>query len=330
MILDEKILSPPPPYTKATVPTSSAHWRTFSALPPHLLLHIVYATFSDAYDIEDAKEQRKTLYWLAVGLRLVNRLCYTTSMNVLRSIYLPAYAARVRPPHTSDPFPHAHSQALRAPLASLQRETRTLDFFVALRVREDVWADDSELHLARGEAYADLFGLVQPRSRLEDLVREYGVEQGLMYIDRRSGRASSSSSAADLPAGALPTSTVLRSAASQTALTARLAAKASADSASSSSFWRMTIGKGKSKAVEHVRAPSMKVTINPLPFSALSVSFSSRRVGLILVSPGEGLSMRSKRTVVEVARTRDEPLEVAARRLVWELRDWLVDGVDGL
>jgi hypothetical protein len=75
MIIDEKVLSPPPPYTKATSPPP-AGWRTFSALPPHLLLQIVYATFSDAYDIEDAKEQRKTLYWLAVGLRLVNRLFY--------------------------------------------------------------------------------------------------------------------------------------------------------------------------------------------------------------------------------------------------------------
>lgn len=78
MIIDDKVLvlSPPPPYTKATA--APAAWRTFSALPPHLLLQIVYATFSDAYDIEDAKEQRKTLYWLAVGLRLVNRLFYTS------------------------------------------------------------------------------------------------------------------------------------------------------------------------------------------------------------------------------------------------------------
>jgi hypothetical protein len=72
MILDEKVLSPLSSYTKA--PATSA-WRTFSALPPHLLLQIVYATFSDAYDVE---EQRKTLYWLSTGLRLVNRSFYSS------------------------------------------------------------------------------------------------------------------------------------------------------------------------------------------------------------------------------------------------------------
>ncbi|KAJ7120922.1 hypothetical protein C8R44DRAFT_736622 [Mycena epipterygia] len=328
MIIDEKVLSPPPPYTKATASTSStATWRAFSALPPHLLLQIVYATFSDAYDIEDAKEQRKTLYWLAHGLRLVNRLFYTTSMNVLRSIYLPAYESLIRAPYTSDPFPHTHSQSLRSSLASLQRETATLDLFIALKVREDVWADDSELHLERDESFTDLFNLMQPRSRLEDLVRDYGVEQGLIYIDRRRTRTPASS-AADLRTGdPAPTSTVLRSAASYASLTARLAAPSPT---SSSSFWRMGLGKGKGKAVAPVPPPSMKVTVNPLPFSALSVSFSSRRVGLVLITPGTGRSTGSKRTVVEVARTRDEQLEVAARRLVWELRDWLVDGQDGV
>ncbi|KAJ6591165.1 hypothetical protein DFH09DRAFT_1026197 [Mycena vulgaris] len=326
MIIDEKILSlnPPPPYTKATPPTA---WRTFSALPPHLLLQIVYATFSDAYDIEDAKEQRKTLYWLAVGLRLVNRLFYTTSMNVLRSIYLPAYESLIRAPYSSDPFPHTHSQAMRSSLASLQRETATLDLFIALKVREDVWTDDSELHLERDESFTDLFNLMQPRSRLEDLVRDYGVEQGVIYVDRRRTRTPASSSA-DLRTEP-PTSTILRSAASHASLTARMST-ASISTSSSNSFWRMTMGKGKGKAVAPPKPPSMKVTINPLPFSALSVSFSSRRVGLVLTTHGSGRSTGSKRTVVEVARTRDEQLEVAARRLVWELRDWLVDGLDGL
>ncbi|KAJ7701778.1 hypothetical protein B0H17DRAFT_1128014 [Mycena rosella] len=328
MIIDEKVLSPPPPYTKAT-PTPAA-WRTFTSLPPHLLLQIVYATFSDSYDIEDAKEQRKTLYWLAVGLRLVNRLFYTTSMNVLRSIYLPAYDQLIRAPYTSDPFPHTHAPATRSALASLQRETVTLDLFIALKVREDVWTDDSELHLERDESFTDLFNLMQPRSRLEDLVREYGVEQGVIYVDRRRARSGTpASSVSDLRVTEqAPRSTVLRSAASYASLTARLSTASSAGS--STSFWRMTMGKGKAKAAAPVPLPSTKVTINPLPFSALSVSFSSRRVGLVLTTHGSGRSTGSKRTVVEVARTRDEQLEVAARRLVWDLKDWLVDGLDRL
>jgi hypothetical protein len=56
----------------------------------------------------------------------------------------------------------------------------------------------------------------------------------------------------------------------------------------------------------------------PIPFAALSVSFSSRKVSLSLISSGR------KRIIVEVARTRDEKLEVAAKRLVRELKSWLV------
>ncbi|KAJ7216540.1 hypothetical protein GGX14DRAFT_550372 [Mycena pura] len=262
MILDEKVLNPPPPNTKA--PSPSIEWRTFSALPPHLLLQVVYATFSEAYDIE---EQRKTLYWLAISLRLVNRPFYTTSMNVLRSVYLPAYNSLIRPSFTSDPFPRLNSHwSMRASLfSSVQRETVTLDLFIALKVREDVWSDDSELHLERHESFADLFNLMQPRSRLEDLVRDYGVVEGLVYVDKRP------------PGQRTPAS-----------------------------------------------SKSTRFTITPLPFSALSAAFSSRRVGLVLTTPG------SKRTVVEVARTRDEQLEVAARRLVWALRDCLVDEADGV
>ncbi|KAJ7177915.1 hypothetical protein C8R46DRAFT_1188069 [Mycena filopes] len=337
MIIDEKVLSPPPPYSKANAAAPAA-WRTFAALPPHLLLHIVYATFSDAYEIEDAKEQRKTLYWLSTGLRLVNRLFYTTSMNVLRSVYLPVYDGLIRAPYTSDPFPHnSHSQSSHTSISSLQRETATLDLFIALKVREDVWSDDSELHLERDESFTDLFNLMQPRSRLEDLVREYGLAEGVVYIDRRRARSpAASSSSIDLrasqsaAAAAAPTQTILRSAASHASLTARLSSASAASSNSGSSFWRMTLGKGKGKAVEAIPTPSMKVTITPLAFSALSVSFSSRRVGLVLTTPNARRSAGGRRTLVEVARTRDEQLEVVARRLVWELRDWLVDGVDGL
>jgi len=61
----------------------------------------------------------------------------------------------------------------------------------------------------------------------------------------------------------------------------------------------------------------------PVPFSALSVSFSPRRVGLVLSGGAGGRSGVRKRTIVEVARTRDERLEVAAKKLVKELKVWL-------
>ncbi|KAJ7859595.1 hypothetical protein B0H13DRAFT_2075071, partial [Mycena leptocephala] len=218
MIIDEKVLSH----------FTTTCWMAHVFCPtPHLLLQI---------------EQRKTLYWLAVGLRLVNRLFYFTSMNVLRSIYLPA----------SDPFPHTHSQSSpRSSLASLQRRN--------LRARP--------LHRAQG---CNIRRRRRPRT------------PGASAVDLR---------AAD-PASA-PTSTILRSAASYASLTARLST-ASAPSSSGSSFWRMTTARARQSGGP-VKPPSQKVTINPLP-------------GLVLTTFG-GRSTGSKRTVVEVTRTRDEQLE---------------------
>lgn len=202
-------------------------------------------------------------------------------MHVLRSTYLPAYGSQIRPPYTSDPFPHSAptpaytasssltSAAEYNTLQSLQRETQVLDLFIALKVREDVWMDDSELHLEREESFKDLFDLMQPRSRLEDLVRYYGVREGV--ISANSGTSSTSSSPTT-PGFSTPS----------------------------------TSAKG--------RIPD---TLTPLPFSALSVSFSPRTVGLLLTSTGR------KRTIVQVARTREEKLEYAAKRLVRELHAWL-------
>ncbi|KAF8208390.1 hypothetical protein K438DRAFT_1961882 [Mycena galopus ATCC 62051] len=157
MILDEKVLTSPPPTPR---PLASS-WR-----------RIVYAAFSEAYDIEDAKEQRKTLSWLAVGLRLVNRVFYTTSMNVLQSIHLPLYDSLIRPLYTSDPFPFARlTFALIRAEIPLSREMDILDLFIALKLREDV-TNDSDLHLSSAEpAFTGLLSLCMAPARLEDLVR---------------------------------------------------------------------------------------------------------------------------------------------------------------
>jgi hypothetical protein len=53
-----------------------------------------------------------------------------------------------------------------APLQSLQRETAVLDLFIAAKVREDVWLDETELHLEREETFKDLFDLSQVSSFL--------------------------------------------------------------------------------------------------------------------------------------------------------------------
>jgi len=267
---------------------------TLSTLPPHLLLQIVHMTFPQTPKFDEGKveRQRKTLYWLSVGLRLVNRALYIACMHVLRSTYLPAYDSLIRAPYSSDPFPLPTSpQSAFAPvnpanlrLGTIQRETAILDLFIALKVREDVWADDSELHLERDESFKDLFDLAQPRSRLEDLVRVYGLREGVVSID--SGLAPAYSSSANTSPS--PTSGVFRT----------------------GNPPRSPTAKGKQ--------PMRSLKPAPIPFSSLSISFSPRKVGLQMGTAG-----KSKRTILETERTRDERLEVAAKRLVRQLAVWL-------
>ena len=148
-------------------------------------------------------------------------------MHVLRSTYLASYTSLIRPPYTSDPFPLAQSSDACTPL-NRSRETAVLDLFIALKVHDDVWADESELHLGQPEAFRDLFDLMQPRARLEDLLCAYV-------------------------------------------------------------------------------APAR------IDLSAYSVTFAPRRVGII--GP-------SRRTIIEVERTKDENLEVAAKRLARKFKEY--------
>ncbi|KAH9034090.1 hypothetical protein EDB85DRAFT_1948843 [Lactarius pseudohatsudake] len=98
-------------------------------------------------------------------------------MHVLRSTYLPSYVSLIRPPYTSDPFPLSATPSAAGTSAGLHRsrETAVLDRFIALKVLDDVWADETELHLGQPEAFRDLFDLMQPRARLEDLLHAYLV-----------------------------------------------------------------------------------------------------------------------------------------------------------
>lgn len=176
-----------------------------------------------------------------------------TSQPTPCSFEHPTLPTRSHTAATPEAPPHCPPTQQTPPVLSLQRETRVLDLFISLKVREDVWLDDSELHLERDESFRDLFDLMQPKSRMEDLVRVYGVREGVVSVS-------------DAPV--------------------------------------MT-----KKGASH-----------PLCFDALSVSFSSRRVGVVLTK------RESKRTIVEVSRTKDEKLEAAAKRLVQELRDWVSRG----
>jgi len=274
---------PPPPYfpnasTLPPPPFPGEHHGAAkpSDLPPHLLLKIVYMTFPQTPGVDEGKieRQRKTLCWLSTQLRSVNRSFYIACEHVLRSTYLPAYNSMIRPPYSSDPFPFS-SSASTSSCDTLQRETKVLDLFIALKVHEDVMVDDSSLHLEREDSFKDLFDLMQPRSRLEDLVRHYGVREGVVHTNPYGANASSSSSS-------------------------MFRVNNSGIGSASTSKWTSDFA--------------------PVPFSALSISFSPRRVGLVLTASGR------KRTIVDVARTRDEKLEVTAKKLALQLKVWLSDG----
>ena len=290
--------APPPPYLSSTVPPPPFPGGHRGAaklydLPPSLLLKIVYMTFPQTPGFDEGKieRQRKTLGWLSTHLRLVNRSfyigvcctypltrkahCRVACEHILRSTYLSAYNSMIRPPYSSDPFPFSSSasDSTVSEVDALQRETKVLDLFIALKVHEDVMLDDSSLHLEREDSFKDLFDLMQPRSRLEDLVREYGVREGVVHTN---------------PTGV----NTLRP----------------------SSPLNMNIGRAGSPS-------TAKRPLGPMPvsFSALSISFSPRRVGLVLTASGR------KRTIVDVARTRDEKLEITAKKLVRQLKTWLSD-----
>ncbi|KAF8955809.1 hypothetical protein BDZ97DRAFT_1739587 [Flammula alnicola] len=273
MIIDDKvILLSPPPYQSScssygdSTPTLTSlplisnpnSKPTLTYLSPHILLQIIHTVLHgkpqlptynphDRYDAayyEETKpeRQRKILFWLSTSLRLVSRQLYIASMHELRSTYLPAYQAMIRPGYSSDPFPMG---------------TPVLDRFILLKVRQDVFADESELHMDREDAFRDLFDVAQPRGRLEDLVRIYGVREGVV---------SNSTTSSKNP-----------------------------------SFHQ--------QQTQQQRTPKF----TPLPFPSLSISFSPRRIGLVL---------NRGRTIAEVLRVpgKKEPLEVLAWGLVRELK----------
>ncbi|KAF5376079.1 hypothetical protein D9615_007650 [Tricholomella constricta] len=357
MIIDEKvIMQPPPSYgaSSAGLPpfpsTTSRLPHTLTSLPPHLLLHIVYATFPQTPlpDQATIERQRKTLYWLSVALRLVDRTLYVTCMHVLRSTHIPAYDALIRAPYSSDPFPllappsdpvlpppSPYSSQMPTPTASplntLQRETAVLDRFIALKVREDVWADDSELHLERDEAYKDLFDLAQPRARLEDLLRIYGIRDGVISAGPSLPPASASpccsSGSKTTNTGKPRTATANPQLTDSTSSSPRISSASHSKTPSpgpntSTSFLSSLFSRSKISSPSISPSPSPKPAprprITPVPFHTLSVSFSPRQVGLVLHP--------ARRTIVSTPRTRDERLEVAVMRLVKELRAWLEEG----
>ncbi|KAF8955797.1 hypothetical protein BDZ97DRAFT_1672928, partial [Flammula alnicola] len=226
------------------------------------------------YEDTKAERQRKTRFWLSTSLMLVSRQLYIASVHAVRSTYLPVYQATIRSGYSSDPFPvgltptfhlpqistapcrpmslrHLHRHRTpkpippTPPLLTPHCEIPVLDRFILLKVCQDVFTDESELHMDREDAFQDLFDVARPLARLEDLVRIYGVREGIVSTQPSS----------------------------------------------------LSIGRLQQQ------------NLNPLPFPSLSISFSPRRIGLVL---------NGGRTIAEIARVPRK--KVLAWGLVRELK----------
>ncbi|KAG8858924.1 hypothetical protein FRB96_004744 [Tulasnella sp. 330] len=251
----------PPPYTRRSPPaplfaspSPSSHSKSWQALPKHILLNIIEACIP-SYSPRSPAPHIEAIYWVNRSLRLVSHAMYIASMHYLRTSFLSSYHVSVKPPYTSEPFPlippeaslPPNHQLPLSPIQSLQRETAVLDKFIAVKSTEDLRNYESpELHLDL-DLFKDIFDLMQPKSRMEDLVLKYGMRAGVISLLTPPLPPSSSNSQSLLPL--------------------------------------------------------------PLPFASVSVNFSPRKVGLVVL----------RRTVVEVKRDRDESLESAAKRLIKEL-----------
>lgn len=311
---------------------------TFATLPIPILLQIIQYTFParrapiPAYqtlilDLDEtdytyvpeihrgsdaiASRHRRTLVWLSASLRLACRAMYFACMHTLRATCIPAYQERVRPLYSTEAYsvtsmPHFLPDS---PLHGSQRETAVLDRFVLLKLRADVLADESELHLGGEDTFRDLFDVAQPRARLEDLVCAMGVPLGIILSadphlpgssipGRRAVLGENSGSSASLD--------LLKEVDAQ--LEARSAALEGATSLPKKKRGFFSFKKSSGTSA----SPACVPTLSPLPFCALSVSFQPRRVGLVV---------SRTRTIAEVQRTpgKRETLEVLATHLVEEL-----------
>ncbi|PPQ88079.1 hypothetical protein CVT26_015072, partial [Gymnopilus dilepis] len=224
------------------------------------------------------------------------------------------------------------------------RETPILDLFIALKVRQDVLADESELHLDREDSFRDLFEVAQPRARLEDLVREVGGREGVVWVGGGGGGTMGaggsnsrwSSSLVSLtppqtpvkaeveeeepPAG--PSSSIARGQAqapshptptpkTRRSLFSSLPFMSSSSSSSASTSKKSSPSSSSPSSSSPSPAPApQQPRPQPLPFSSLSISFSPRRVGLVL---------NKTKTIAEIQRMgngrQKEPLESLAERL---------------
>lgn len=167
---------PPPLYSRALTPPPNT--SRLLALPDHILLQIL---------------TKLPLPTLSLALRLTNKKLFLLSSHILRNSFLPAYTTKVKMRnHTTDTagleITAVDARSGEGATMRPGREVEVLDLFISACINEAVKALESELFLlpsASTSAERDIFDLLQPKARVEDLIIAYGVQDGIIRSDWR-------------------------------------------------------------------------------------------------------------------------------------------------
>lgn len=233
---------------------------------------------------------------------------------------------------------------------------KILDRYILHQLHEDVFLNDSSLHISRPETLRDLFDFMQPRARLADLVRAYGTSAGLIALstsdleeeeDRHStnGRIRAQEDEWELvhngTSSRRPSSSAngsnglyLRSQLSQQASTSTLTLIHPSHTSRTSSphphpaasqlklYTHSYVDPDSEHPSHWQRRAEPASRRKKILHSALRIAFSPRRVGLVYTA---SLNGSGPRTIVDLPRPREEPLERSASKLVAGLKTWMVN-----
>lgn len=155
--------APPPPYTPA--PPQRNAKPSLVALPPHLLL-----TVSSLLSAPD----------LLYSFALLSKSLRTYAITHVRSTLLPIYSSKLRNHNSSNPFLATSTTTQHWNARS--REMKVLDLFIVACVQESQYAEESELLSVSEAVETDIFGFMQPRARVEDLII-LTLSERPIYID---------------------------------------------------------------------------------------------------------------------------------------------------
>jgi hypothetical protein len=197
----------------------------------------------------------------------------------------------------------------------LQRETTVLNRYIALKVRQDVLADDTELHIEPEEAFRDLFDIAQPQAKLEDLVRIYGIREGVITV---LGIPRTRSTSLETSTSKYSSVTSLQTVPSPSSILPPMPSPLTPQLQPSKPLQSLfSFTKKSSSPVSPQTAPATRrPPIQPLPFSLITVSFSPRKVGVIY---NRSRTIAEVRRALSPAERRFETLETLARALVRRL-----------